>query len=222
VNKQMAIKIIRRLADHFNITFDSFHTRFSPFELLISTIISQNTNWRNTQRAFENLKLNFSIDPKSLALADISALENALKIAGLHRVKARVIKYVSQIIHFCLNDDLSIFDKLSLEEARKILLLLPGIGYKTADILLLFSFNKPVFPIDTHIFRVTRRIGFVQRKVNYENLRQIMESLLPADLYKIAHISLIMLGRQYCRPKNPKCNLCPIRDHCLFIRNEKL
>lgn len=188
MDRKTLITIIKKLVDHFNITLDFFHAK-SSFKLLISTIISQNTNWKNTRRAFENLKLKFSVDPRSLALADTSALEDALKIAGLHRVKSKVIKHVSKIVHFCLNDDLDVLSKLSLEETRRILLSLPGIGYKTADILLLFSFNKPVFPIDTHIFRVTKRIGFVQYNVGYERLRRVVESLLPARKPQVQYLS---------------------------------
>ncbi|MGQ9507006.1 MAG: endonuclease III domain-containing protein [Candidatus Bathycorpusculaceae bacterium] len=185
-----------------------------PFKTLIVTIISQNTADRNTAKAFENLSKRFRIKPEVLANAETSQIEECLKVAGLYRNKAKIIKQVSKIIleefHGTLNPILS----LPFEEARKTLLKLPGVGPKTADVLLLFCSEKPTIPVDTHVNRVAKRLGLAPKEGNYETVRQSLQSLYNPKEYLAVHILLILLGRKYCKARNPLCRHCPIKTLC--------
>ena len=185
-----------------------------PFETLIVTIISQNTADRNTAKAFENLSKRFKIEPEVLANAETSQIEECLRVAGLYRNKAKTIKQISKIIleefHGTLNPILS----LPFEEARKTLLKLPGVGPKTADVLLLFCSEKPTIPVDTHVNRVAKRLGLAPQKGDYETVRQSLQSIYDPKEYLSVHILLILLGRKYCKAKNPLCKDCPVNVFC--------
>ncbi|MGW8289498.1 MAG: endonuclease III domain-containing protein, partial [Candidatus Bathyarchaeia archaeon] len=131
-----------------------------PFEMLIVTIISQNTADRNTARAFKRLSNKFEIKPEVLANAEISSIEDALKTAGLYRSKSKTIKQVSKIILEEFHGSMQPILALPLEEARKTFIQMPGVGPKTADVVLLFSRGQPTIPVDTHVKRVSKRLGF--------------------------------------------------------------
>jgi endonuclease-3 len=149
-----------------------------------------------------------------LANAETSQIEECLRVAGLYRNKAKTIKKLSKIIleefHGTLNPILS----LPFEEARKTLLKLPGVGPKTADVLLLFCSEKPTIPVDTHVNRVAKRLGLAPQKGNYETVRQSLQSIYDPKDYLSVHILLILLGRKYCKAKNPLCKDCPVNVFC--------
>jgi endonuclease-3 len=185
-----------------------------PFETLIVTIISQNTADRNTEKAFENLSKHFRITPEALAKAKTSDIEQCLRIAGLYRNKAKTIKQISKIILEKFNGNLKPILSLPLENARKTLLQLPGVGPKTADVLLLFCSENPVIPVDTHVNRVAKRLGFAPKNGDYEVVRRSLQSLYNPKDYLAAHILLILLGRKYCKARNPLCKQCPVNAFC--------
>ncbi|HUT16800.1 MAG TPA: endonuclease III [Acidobacteriota bacterium] len=186
----------------------------NPFKTLIVTIISQNTADRNTARAFERLSKRFEIKPEVLAKAENSQIEETLRVAGLYRSKAKTIKTVSTIIlekfHGTLNPILS----LPLEEARKTLMALPGIGPKTADVVLLFSAKQPTIPVDTHVNRVAKRLGFAPANGDYDAVRNSLQSLYNPRSYLAVHVLLIAHGRRYCKARRPLCEQCPVNMHC--------
>jgi endonuclease-3 len=185
-----------------------------PFETLIRTIISQNTSDRNTERAFENLSNKFRIAPEVLAKAETSQIERCLKVGGLYRNKAKTIKQASKMILDEYRGDLKQILKLPLEEARKTLQQLPGVGPKTADVLLLFSAQKPTIPIDTHVNRVSKRLGLVPAEANYEGVRESLQSLFDPRDYADVHVLLILHGRIFCKAGIPLCTQCPINALC--------
>jgi endonuclease-3 len=185
-----------------------------PFKTLIITIISQNTADINTARAFENLSKNFPITPEALANAERIRIEECLKSAGLYRNKARVIKEVSRIILEKFGGSLKPILTMPFEEARKTLMQLPGVGPKTADVVLLFSANQPTIPIDTHVKRVSKRLALAPANGNYEDTRKALQSLYKPEDYLDIHIMLILLGRKYCRARNPLCQKCPVNNLC--------
>jgi endonuclease-3 len=186
----------------------------NPFETLIVTIISQNTADRNTARAFERLSNRFEIKPEVLAKAETSQIEESLKTAGLYRNKAKTIKQVSKIILESFHDSLQPILSLPLEEARKTLMALPGIGPKTADVVLLFSARQPTIPVDTHVNRVTKRLGFAPANGDYETVRAALQSLYNQRDYLAVHVLLIAHGRRYCKARRPLCEQCPVNMHC--------
>lgn len=185
-----------------------------PFETLIITIISQNTSDKNTERAFENLLKQFEITPQTLSKAETSKIEACLHIGGLYRSKAKTIKTISKIILEKFDGSLKPILSLPLEEARKTLTELPGIGPKTADVVLLFSANQSTIPIDTHVDRVAKRLGLAPVNGDYEAVRLSLQSLFNQKDYLDVHLLLIGHGREYCKARNPHCHECPANIYC--------
>jgi len=185
-----------------------------PFKTLIVTIISQNTADKNTAKAFENLSKRFKITPEVLANAETSQIEECLKVAGLYRNKAKTIKQISKIILEKFHGTLKPILSSPFEEARKTLLQLPGVGPKTADVVLLFSSENPTIPVDTHVNRTAKRLGLVPANGDYETVRKSLQSLYNPKHYLAIHVLLILLGRNYCKARNPLCKQCPVGALC--------
>ncbi|MCS7114011.1 MAG: endonuclease III [Nitrososphaerota archaeon] len=208
-----AAKILQTLRESFTVprwvTSDK-----DPFKTLIITIISQNTSDRNAERAFENLSKRFQVTPEALAKAEKAKIEECLKTAGLYRNKARVIKEVSRIILENFGGSLKPISAMPFEEARKTLMQLPGVGPKTADVVLLFSMNHPTIPVDTHVKRVSKRLGLAPTDGDYEEVRRSLQSLYKPEDYLNVHVLLILLGRKYCNARRPLCQKCPVKAFC--------
>ena len=208
-----AEKILRTLQKTFTSPKSTTSNR-DPFKTLIVTIISQNTAGKNTAKAFENLSKQFQITPETLSNAETRKIEECLKVAGLYRNKAKTIKQVSKIIVKNSQGDLTQILSMPLEEARKALLQLPGVGPKTADIVLLFCARKPTVPVDTHVDRVSKRLGLAPKNGNYEAIRKSLQKLYDPKDYLPIHILLISLGRTHCKARNPLCKQCPVNVLC--------
>jgi endonuclease-3 len=208
-----AMAILRTLRKTFAIPKWITSTE-DPFRTLVVTMISQNTTDRNTARAFENLSNRFKITPEVLANAQTRQIEQCLKVAGLYRNKAKTIKNTSKIIWDQFHGDLKQILSLPLEEARKELMQLPGVGPKTADVVLLFSARKPTIPVDTHVYRVSKRLGMAAEKSGHETVRAALQTLYDPKDYLFVHVLLILQGRRYCRARNPLCKECPISSLC--------
>jgi len=185
-----------------------------PFETLVVTIISQNTADRNTARAFENLSKQFEVTPQALSQAETSKIEACLHVGGLYKSKAKTIQIVSKIILEKFHGSLKPILSLPLEEARKTLMELPGVGPKTADVVLLFAANQSTIPVDTHVNRVSKRLGLAPAKGNYEEVRLSLQSLFDPKDYLAVHLLLIAHGRKYCKARQPLCPQCPVRAYC--------
>jgi endonuclease-3 len=185
-----------------------------PFGTLIVTIISQNTNDRNTAKAFEKLSNRFRIVPEVLAKAETSQIEECLKVAGLYRNKSKSIQQVSRIIMGQFNGNLQSVLALPLDEARKALLQLPGVGPKTADVVLLFCAGKPTIPVDTHVYRVSKRLGFAPKNGDYEVVRNCLQRLYSERDYAAVHVMLILHGRKCCKARSPVCKECSVNKLC--------
>jgi endonuclease-3 len=186
----------------------------NPFEMLIVTIISQNTADRNTARAFENLSKRFEITPEVLAKAETSQIEECLHVAGLYKNKAKTIKQVSKTILEKFHGTMAPILSLPLEEAREALTQFSGIGPKTADVVLLFSAKQLTIPVDTHVERVAKRLGFAPVNGDYEAVRKNLQKLYNPNDYLAVHVLLIAHGRKYCKAIRPLCEQCPVNMHC--------
>jgi endonuclease-3 len=217
MEKKRALRILETLRDTFKLPEWTNSPCKEPFETLIRTIISQNTSNRNTARAFEELSKKFQITPEVFSNAELSEIEECLKPAGLYRNKSKVIKKLSKIIIEEFDGTLEQVLTLPTEEARKKLLALPGIGRKTADILLLFCAKRPTIPVDTHVNRVSRRLGLAAMKGGYEEVRLALQSLYSPKDYLAIHVLLILLGRNYCKARKPICRSCPVNKLCNYI-----
>ncbi len=184
------------------------------FETLVATIISQNTADTNTERAYRKLEENLKLTPKALAAAPVSQIEDCIKVAGLWQAKAEAIKAASQVILDCYGGSLDTILEMPLEEARKVFMSMQGVGPKTADVVLLFSASKPTIPVDTHVNRVSRRLGLAPLLGGYNAVRLSLQAYFKPEDYLAVHLLLIGLGRKYCKAHNPLCSTCPVNQYC--------
>jgi len=184
-----------------------------PFETLIATILTQNTSERNAFRAYFNLKKCYpTLRPEILSKASISELSKLISAGGLGNVKAKRIIEASNYVLKKLNGDLWSLLKLGIK-ARNELMKIPGVGPKTADILLLMIAKESTIPVDTHVMRVAFRLG-ISRKKEYEAIRKALMSSLNPEEYLKAHLYLILLGRRFCLARKPRCSECPVKHLC--------
>ena len=210
-DEERAREIITRLEQRF--PKEPERKNRDPFSILIATILSQNTNDRNSRRAFERLEEKFPITPEGLAELQPEKLKPAIEVAGLANIRSRRIVEVSRVVVEQFGGDLNPVLLLPLEEARRKLMSIDGVGPKTADVVLLFAGNRNVMPIDTNIFRVVDRVSFAKGR-NYEQTRLTLERLIPREKLLRMHLLLIRLGREMCKPRRPLCPVCPINDLC--------
>jgi len=218
--KERAQKILQILSKEFGVP-EIPGSRTDPFQTLVKTVLSQATNDRNRDRAHANLTKKYKIDPEVLADADVKELEEAIRVGGLYRNKARKIKELSRTICTQFHGSLSFIFSKPLEKSRDLLMSIPGVGPKTADVVLLFVAKKPTMPVDTHVNRVSRRLGLAPLKTGYEGIRRSLESLYHPSDYLAVHLLLISLGRRFCRARNPVHKLCPVNALCPTAKREK-
>jgi endonuclease-3 len=192
----------------------------SLFEFIIGVMLSQNTSDRNAIRAYENmLRILGRITPSRVLEAGINALSEAIRPAGMYKIRAKRIMELAELFSKPGFED-ELKEKIlrsDVEEARRILMGLPGVGAKTADVVLLTYFGKPTFPVDTHITRITRRLGVLDRN-DYESIRRFWMKVFDPKDYLEGHLLLITHGRRTCRARNPLCNKCVIRKYCRYGR----
>jgi endonuclease-3 len=186
----------------------------SPFETLIGTILSQNTNDRNSESAMKKLRKRYQITPHVLSRVRVSELIPLIRSAGLYKSKAPRIKEVSRIIQAEYGGSLTPILRLPYAQAKEKLMQMPGVGPKTADILLAFVAKNPVIPVDTHIERVTKRLGIAPPNANYEKTRTSLEALIPPNDRIRLHLSVIAFGREICKAPRPRCSICPVNRWC--------
>ncbi len=183
------------------------------FLLLVGTVLSQNTNWRNTRTAYDRLTAKFRT-PAQLVEADVREIQELIRPAGLYKEKSKRLKEISRLVLERYSGNLDSVLRRPPEEARRELLSLPGVGFKTADVVLAFGAGRDVLPVDTHVLRISKCLGFAAPKDNPEQVRMKLEAVTPAGRRRDAHIFLIELGRHQCRTRNPLHGACPINDLC--------
>ncbi|MFY9608560.1 MAG: endonuclease III [Blastocatellia bacterium] len=187
-----------------------------PLDVLIGTILSQATSDTNSYRAFESLKRRFPTWEQARR-ARVTSIEAAIRSGGLARQKSKRIKnLLNQIYEQRGSLDLSFLKTAPLDEARQFLASFKGIGPKTVACTLLFACNRPVFPIDTHIFRIARRLALIPERCSDEQAHDLMEQIIPASRYFEVHINLIRHGRKVCRPHDPLCEECCLVEYCEY------
>lgn len=185
-------------------------------EMLIKIILSQATTGTNSRRTFQNLKKRFKSWDEMLEAGE-EKIADAIRLGGLANQKAKVIKNL-------LERTKEEYGKLSLEflkeipdeEAKKLLEDFRGIGPKTAACTLLFAARKEVFPLDTHIFRIFKRMGILPEKVSDKRAHLLLNKLAPRGKFYSLHVNLIRLGKKICRPREPLCEECPLVEYCDF------
>lgn len=192
-----------------------------PVDLLVKTILSQNTSDSNSLPAFAQLKSAFP-DYESLLRASDEAVAQSIRRGGLAEIKAKRIKAALERIRkeqgeICLAS----LAGMKKEQAMDYLLRLPGVGPKTASIVLLFAFGMPFLPVDTHVFRLAQRLGLVEEKANPEKAQKKLERMVPSDKYISFHLNLIRHGRQVCHARGPRHEKCCLQDCCAYVQGQK-
>ncbi len=216
----MAQRVHEKLLQAFGAP--AWGTPLPAIDELISTILSQNTNDLNRDRAFTSLRAHFPAW-EQVRDAPESDVIGAIRVSGLANQKGpRIQKVLREITDERGDLDISFLKDLPLEEARNWLTKFHGVGPKTAAIVLQFSLGRPAFPVDTHIYRVTGRIGLRPAKMSVEQAHVHLEKLFKPENYYADHLNLIRLGRQVCHPRKPDCPHCPVLKVCQYEPKTKL
>ena len=190
--------------------------RSDPVDELIRTILSQNTNDKNSLAAFAILKAKFK-PWERLLKSDVKSIASAIKHAGLANIKALRIKEVLDEIKTREGRlSLSRLGRSSVEDALEYLRSLKGVGPKTASCVMLFSFGKPVMPVDTHIFRVAKRLGLIPQDMDVAAAHKCFTDMTPKHLIYNLHLGIIEHGRRTCKAENPRCGSCVLYGMCAF------
>jgi len=192
------------------------HGRSNPADSLIATILSQHTADRNSGLAFERLKERYA-SWADIADADVNELASVIRPAGLGNIKAaRIQSVLHELDRRHGSMDLAFLNDLPLTEARELLRTLPGVGPKTAACVLLFACDLPALPVDTHVHRVTKRLGLIGATDSAERAHDALEALVPAEDVYDFHVTVIAHGRQVCQARRPRCEVCVLQQHCEY------
>ena len=211
---ERAITIHQKLVDYYG--FPDWRNPLPPLDELVSTILSQNTNDVNRDRAFDALTARYATW-EEVRDADEQEVIDTIRPAGLANQKGpRIQNILKEISAQKGSLDLTFLNNMSTEDARQWLLQFKGVGPKTAAIVLQFSLDKPAFPVDTHIYRVTGRIGIRPIKMTADQAHFYLEELLPEETYYPTHLNIIRLGREICHARRPVCAQCPLNALCDF------
>lgn len=188
-----------------------------PIDELVSTILSQSTSDINRDRGFNALKNRYP-GWGDILDAPVDEIVDTIRPAGLANQKGPRIQEALRFI-VSQRGELSIdfLNDLPLDEARAWLIQIKGVGIKTASIVLLFSFARPVFPVDTHVHRISRRLGLIGPKVSAEKAHPILEQLGDPQTFYTMHLNLIQHGRQVCLARNPRCEQCQLQQECSYF-----
>ena len=185
-----------------------------PIDVLIGTILSQNTSDANSGRAFASIKASFD-SWEAVASAPAEHIAQVIKSGGLFQIKAVRIKQVlDQIKKEQGRISLDSLRAMHMAEAEDYLMRLPGVGHKTASCVLLFSLGKPSLPVDTHVFRVAKRLGLIDSRVSVEKAHSLLQEQIPPSKVCQFHIHMIEHGRRVCRARQPRCDRCILRSIC--------
>jgi len=210
-------KIVEILSKKYEI--NEWWERYSPFETLVSIILSQRTYWKNVKTATERFAERFNC-VEDVAKTNVKEIEKIIKPAGLYKVRARRIKNVAKDLVEKYDGKIDKILNLPYEEAKKKLITIKGIGPKTADVFLMAIKEEQVLPIDVHIFRIMKRLGIAGERDGYKTLKAKLEEEISPNKRMKTHLILIEFGRQICRSRNPKCEGCPIKRYCGVKKND--
>ncbi|HIE24382.1 MAG TPA: endonuclease III [Anaerolineales bacterium] len=218
--KNKALEVHERLLEKFGEPV--WRNPLPAIDELVSTFLSQNTNDINRDRAFDSLRAKFSTW-EEVRDAPIAEVVEAVRVAGLAKQKGPNIQNaLRQISEERGELDLEFLKEMSVEEARAWLVKFRGVGPKTAAIVLLFSLDMPAFPVDTHVYRITGRVGLRPQKISVEKAHPYLEGIFPPETYRTAHLNIIRLGREICKARKPNCAECPLLEICVFRAKKSL
>jgi len=204
------IRIVERLLEWYRDEPWWRQPNVDPFHVMLAITLSNRSNYRSVRCVVEKLAEHYP-DPWSI-LRDPEGVKEMIRPLGLVELKTRVVLGLARLVA----EAGSVEALLSLppSKTREKLLSIPGIGEKTADVLLMALWGTDVFPVDTHIARIAARLGLVEPGTRPERVRKMLEPLIPKGFRARTHLAMIRLGRDVCRPRNPRCSICPLYSLC--------
>jgi len=210
--------ISEQLTEIYQLLFDRFGPQHwwpgqTQFEVITGAILTQNTNWTNVEKAITNLKSADRLTPEKLHNLDFSQLAELIRPAGYYNIKAKRLKNFINWLFDNYDGSLTSLENLDTGRLRAELLAINGIGRETADSILLYAFERPIFVIDAYTARIAFRHQLIQPDADYEQLRELFQSNLPEDvqLFNEYHALLVRVGKQFCKPK-ARCPGCPLEE----------
>jgi len=219
-HKQSAVKIHQLLVEEFGLP--TWRPHLKPVGELVSTILSQNTNDINRDAAYESLLTRFP-EWEQVRDAPEGAVIDAIRIAGLANQKGPAIQNaLRQITKERGSINLDFLRDFSNQQASQWLEKLKGVGPKTAAIVMLFALDMPAFPVDTHVYRVTGRLGIRPPKMSPAKAHEYLAEQFPPETYYPVHLNLIRLGREICKARQPLCQQCPLKEICEYAQSQIL
>lgn len=200
-----------------------YHDKFNSdprFEVIVGAILTQNTAWSNVEKALDNLKLERMLNVKKISKINIKILQRMVRPSGFFKQKANRLKNLASHLQNNYNGNLDKFFNRNLQELRKELLSLNGIGPETADSILLYAGNLPIFVVDAYTKRICKRIP-IDVNISYEEIQNYFQTELSktykksdlAKIYNELHALIVILAKTYCKNK-PNCNSCPLKKYC--------
>lgn len=190
-----------------------------PLDDLMLTVLSQNTNDRNRDKAFDKLRAKYPTWNEA-AEASVKDIADCIRVAGLGDTKAARMKEILATIREKFGEySIKSMENWDTEEARSFLISLPGVGAKTAGVVLVFDLGKAAFPVDTHISRISRRLGWVEEKTPPDKIQEYLEATLQPERFGGAHLNMIEHGRRICDARKPLCVECPLNTWCKFAKS---
>jgi len=213
------MKIYKALYDHFGP--QHWWPGEGRFEIMVGAILTQNTNWKNVEKAIANLKSAGALSPERLYRMDTSELADLIRPAGYFNIKAARLKNFINWLFENYDGRLDALDELDTARLRTEILNVKGIGPETADSILLYALDRVVFVVDAYTARMAVRHTLVEPEADYQQLQELFESNLPPDLklFNEYHALLVRLGKEYCRPR-PRCSLCPLEELPHTVNND--
>lgn len=196
----------------------------TPFEVMIGAILTQNTSWTNVEKAIKNLKNENALSIDAISRIKEQKLALLIKPAGYFNQKTLKLK---RFVKFLIDEFDGTVDEMknhSLGSLRESLLSVNGIGPETADSILLYALDKPIFVVDTYTARLANRLGLFFEPPDYHQLQEYFMDHLPQDinLYNDFHAQIVVHGKDTCKKSKPKCNICPINNLCPFSKNNDM
>ena len=211
-----ALQVHKKLLEHYG--EPTWRNPLPALDELVSTILSQNTNDINRDKAFDSLRKRFPTW-EQVRDADPDEVIEAIRTAGLANQKGpRIQNVLRKITQMRGSLELDFLNDYSTQEAYDWLMQFKGVGPKTASIVLQFSLGKPAFPVDTHVYRVSGRLGLRPQKMNADKAHVHLAEQFPPETYYAAHLNIIRLGREICQARRPQCQICPLSELCNFYR----
>lgn len=200
--------------------YSKLYDRFGPqdwwpgdtaFEIIVGAILTQNTAWTNVEKAINNLKQNKLLSPKALSKVKTGKIAKLIKPSGYYNIKAKRLKNFLNFLNSAHNGDLKKFLNQETHHLRRVLLNINGIGPETADSILLYAADRPIFVVDAYTRRIFSRHQIIKEDIPYDQIQRFFMSNLPRSIkiYNEYHALIVRTGKEFCR-KNPKCAACPL------------